>query len=237
MSKFSAVAVVVLLSQTAFAQMDAVHFQNIVSNINSSSAGYSAGFKGRYNADGEIKGNVYLDSSFRKTNIYLYKTDATLNSPSRYNLLHNEFEVETTAGVRSLSGAVVKQFILVKGNDSTKFLNGKDFSVEGAPLEGFVGILADGEARLAKQIKIEIVKPSYNPSLEVGDRNTHVLQKPVFYIQKGEKELVRIKNAKSLSDSFGNKKDQVSKYIKQNKLDLKEEVDLVQVFNYYNSLQ
>jgi hypothetical protein len=237
MSKLSVVVVVMLVSQTAFAQMDAVRFQNIVSNINGGSAGYSAGFKGRYNADGEIKGNVYLDSSFRKTNIYLYKTDATLNSPSRYNLLHNEFEVETTAGVRSLTGAVVRQFILVKGNDSTRFVNGKDFLVDGAPLEGFVGILAEGEATLAKQIKVEIIKPSYNPSFEVGDRNTHLLQKPVFYVAKGEKELVRIKNAKSLVESFGDKKDIVSKYIKQNKLDMKEEADLVMTFNYYNSLQ
>jgi hypothetical protein len=238
MNKICVVVVLSVVAHTVAAQVDAVRFQNIVSNMNSGSAGYSAGFKGRYNADGEIKGNIYLDSAFRETDIHLYKTDATLESPSRYNLLHNEFEVETTAGLRSLSGSVVEYFKTGSTlGDSTKYVNGKDYKLDGVILEGFLAVLADGEARLYKQIKIEIVKPSYNPNFEVGDRNTNIVQKPIYYAATNGNDLVRIRNFKNLSETFGKQKEVVSRFIKDNKKDLKNEQDLASVFNYYNSLQ
>lgn len=228
--------ILLIIGVQAFAQVDANRFTNIVESVSSGSAAYGSGFKGRFNIDSQIKGTPYLDSTFRPTNFTFVKGTATLQAPSRLDLYRNEVEVQTTAGIRVIANNLIKSYTTFEKGDSVLYVNAANYKFEGTELIGFVKVLSNGKLQLLEMYKLEIIKPSYNPSLEVGDRNSHLVKKSSLLYSKDGKELVKVKGKKDVLPLFESQKEKMDAYIKANKLDLKDQEDLKNAFDYYNSL-
>lgn len=234
--KSGLVLVLLVCSLQSFAQVDVGRFQSITQSVSSGSAAYGSGFQGRYTLNGQVIGDPYLDSTFLDTNFQLINRAATIKSPARYDILNNELEVKTTAGVRVLNPSIVESYSTAgKVEDSIYYVSAMKYKYEGAPLIGFFQVLSGGEIQLLKYVRIEITKPTYNASLDVGDKNAYVIQKAtLYYSQNGD--LHKVKGKKEILQLFGVKKDQVVSFAESNKFDWKKEKDLAQIFKYYNQL-
>jgi hypothetical protein len=234
MRYFLTVAVLVVSVQ-AYSQVDANRFSNIVESVGSGSAAYGSGFKGRFNIDSRVKGTPYLDTNFVQTRFHFVKSTAKLEAPSRLDLYRNEVEVQTTAGIRVINSNLIDSYkCAVKGGDSIKYVNASGYKFEGTELIGFMKVISDGKAQLLESYKLDIIKPTYNASLEVGDRNSHLVKKTSLMFSK-DKELFKV-SKKELQALFAPQKEKMDAYIKANKLDLKDEKDLKLAFDYFNSL-
>lgn len=102
---------------------------------------------------------------------------------------------------------------------------------------GFYEVLTEeNDNRLVCHRELEVVKPSYNETLDIGDRDsTYLTNKDylVFYNQKAYK-LGNFKS-KTLSQ-FDEKEGDLKAYIKKEKLKFKEEEDLIRFAKYLWSL-
>ena len=227
-------AALTFVSFGAFSQVDANRFTNIVESVGSGSAAYGSGFKGRFNIDSRIKGTPYLDSNFVATSFKFVKSSAKLEAPSRYDLYANEIEVQTTAGIRVINNKMVDSYKCAVGKDSVLYVNASNYKFEGTELIGFLKVISDGKVQLLESYKLEIIKPTYNASLEVGDRNSHLVKKSALMYSNGG-ELFKV-SKKGIQTLFAPQKEKMDAYIKANKLDVKDEKDLKLAFDYFNSL-
>jgi hypothetical protein len=233
---FSFLFVVVLIN-SVFSQVEVNRLTNIVQSLSGGSAGYASGFKGTYNVRSTVKGDPYLDTAFRSCNFKLYKTEERISTPSRYDVLNNELEIKTTGGIMTLPTKLVERYSFKgKQKDSVFFVNAAAYKFEDTPFDGFLQQLVDGEFQLLKLIRAEIVKPSYNPSLEVGDRDAYIVKKETLYYSLPDKMISKIKGKSEMLSLFGGKKELMKSFISSNRLGFKNEDDLIKIFDYFNNL-
>jgi hypothetical protein len=230
-----ALCLVFVSATISYSQVDVNRFTNIVQSLSSGSAAYGAGFQGRYNNTMEVIGDVYLDSAFRNTAFIMKGNAPRLETPSRYDILNREFEVKTTGGVRVLNGEMVNYFKLLRNNDSVSYVNASNYKLDGSALLGFLEILSPGKIQLLIFSKLDIIKPSYNPSLEVGDKNSYVKRKETIYYSRNS-ELFKMGGKKEILGLFGEEKSKVEAYVESNNLNYKKTESLKKIFDFYNSL-
>ncbi len=229
---------VVVSIDSCFSQVEVNRLTNLVQSVSSGSAAYGSGFKGIYNVRSSIKGDPYLDTAFRVSNFRFYKTTEQIKTPSRYDVLNNELEIKTTAGVMVLPTKLVADFAVYKNQrDSICFVNSAAYKFEEAPFEGFLQLVCDGEIQLLKLTRAEIVKPSYNPSLEVGDRDAYIVKKVTLYYSLTDKKISKIKGKSEMLSLFGERKELLKSFMTSNRLGFKNEDDLIKIFSLYNSLK
>lgn len=223
----------------AVAQVDANRFTNIVQSVSSGSAAYGSGFKGRFETNGRVIGDQYLDSVFANSKLKLFKANERIDCPLRYDLINDELEIKTTAGIKVIKNSIVEYFVsLGRDNDSLLFVNSSNYKYteDMAPLVGFYQVMNSGNFELLKYSRIEITKPSYNASLEVGDRNAYLVKKVSFY-GAFKMQVFKFKSKKDLMKFIDEpNRLKVESFVKENKTDFKKESDLLDLFHFLNQL-
>lgn len=182
-------------------------------------------------------GDVYLTKNFNISVFQLYEKDQLVEGFfSKLDLKNNEFDVKTKSGIKALDGNIVKSFIY---DDSVtrirhSFVNAKEWKTnEGANLLGFFEILSEGKITLAGYTELEFIKANYNAAKHVGSKdNKYVKNSKYFYVIN--QVATPLPKRKSLFDIFGERKDELQKYSEDNSLNLKNTLDLIRLFNYYN---
>ncbi len=188
---------------------------------------------------GGVVGDVYLTTYWNVCNILLYENDRLLEGMIyRYDIQRDEIELSFSNGVmRALDGSKVRSLVW---NDSITglpryFVNAKGYKENGVSLRGFFEVHADGKVPLLSMTSLEILKPDFNPALNVGSRDAKILKKKTYFYAMGQ-EVFRIKSKKNLDVAFADKKDTMAKYFKQNTVQIKNEPSLRKTFEYYNAL-
>lgn len=232
--KLSVLLVVYVLFQgVVYSQVELNRFTNIVQSVSSGSAAYGAGFQGRYNNNMEVVGDVYLDSAFLNTSFKMKGKAPALATPARYDILNHEFEVKTTGGTKILAGDFVSTFRQLKNGDSVTFINSSNYKFEETALVGFFEVLSEGSIQLLNSTKLNIIKPTYNASLDVGDKNAYVKRKETLYYSI-QGEVFRMGGKKEMLKLFGDDAKKIESYIDSGKLNAKNTADLQKIFNFYN---
>lgn len=187
----------------------------------------------------ELKGDFYLTRKFKMTSFFMKDGKAMDDMKAKYNIQSNLFVIEIESGeFRSMPGVVVERF---EFNDA---LTGKKVYVNinkypRNPLEyiGFYELLYDNDkVKLFSKTDTEIMKPTYNLALDIGERAPKVTYRTKFYLYDNE-EIKVLKNfGKKSLEHFGSKKADVKKFIKAQKASFKKRADLIKVIDYYTSL-
>jgi hypothetical protein len=96
--------------------------------------------------------------------------------------------------------------------------------------------LTEGKTELLKKVKVVLIKSNYNATLDVGSKTDKKMLKYELCFFDGKK-LIKFKKSKGgVLEVLIGKKTEIKEFIKSNKLSIKKEADLVQIFNYYNSI-
>ncbi|MRS62136.1 hypothetical protein [Larkinella terrae] len=194
---------------------------------------------------GSILGYPYLDTAFAKTTVIFYQNIAKPgnkpvleipDTPVRYNITANNLEFLVDAKtVKAISGERAKQFSMERNGQKTNFVNATEVGAP-ADVRGFFEQLNDGKLKLLIRHQIYVKKPTYNPALSVGSKDTELIKEAIWYTSDG-KNLVKFSpGRKGLLAVMQDKEDQISAYLKEKKPDLKNRAALTDVFTYYNSL-
>ena len=152
----------------------------------------------------------------------------------RYNIYFDELEFKTQKGVRAIEASKVQSFVM-KDSAELKFINAKEYQLEGTPLTGLLLMLQDGPVQVFRKYSIDVKAPDYHPALNAGSRDTRLNKRSeLLYAKDGQ--IFVFKNKKKLMPFFGDKTEKVEQFIKNNKIYVNDERTLIAVIQYYSTL-
>lgn len=186
---------------------------------------------------GRLLGDYYLDPKWNKGSIMIYGSDKILDGYFvKYDIEGNSLEVLVGNIIKLISINRIQSLIWHDSLTSVPraFVNGKNYSENGVPLTGLIEVLEDGQIPLVKRTFIWIKQPDYVIAFDVGSKDAKIYKREHLYYLDGN-QLIPIKNKKTLLIAFKESGEEMERYIKLNKLNIKDERGLRALFKHYNA--
>ena len=183
--------------------------------------------------ESKVKGSPYLYDDWVSGKIVFDNGDEMENLQLNFDLHSNLLEIKMDQVVKvALPKQVRSVSIFHQPEESSRFIPVAEFRTEeGEAAEGFAQVLYDGKIKLVKKNLIEIHKPTYRPSHDVGSLDYTIRKKEKLYLL----EEGILKEVKRKSD-FGKWSKKMKAYARENNLRFRNEEDLVQLVRHYDSL-
>lgn len=186
-------------------------------------------------ARGEIEsyeGSPYMNEEFKKATVISSEDMVFEKVPIRYNVYYDLFEVQLEEGIYNLRrGGIVSQVNL---EDHRFIYSTYDYlSSEG---EGYLELVMEGEYTLYKQHQVVFKEAEPAQPYQEAKPAKFEERDPLFYIAHGDKQPVFIRNRRSLLDIAGKKGKTLKDFIKDERLKIRNEEDMVRAVEYLNSL-
>jgi len=170
-----------------------------------------------------LKGNPYLSNEWQK-GILIDKLDRVFEVEARYEVLHDEIQLLVDSEVKIVNAQSIQGCKI-----GDKVFLASEFMVEGQEQFGYLELLSEGDICLLKR---------YDATSKMkGDDKWVIPEDSKFFYEKSG-DLTRELDLKrrTLLGIFAEKEESIKSYIKDNDLDYGKEPDLIQLFNYYNSI-
>lgn len=172
-----------------------------------------------------VKGSPYLYEDWEKGDVTLASGRKFESIDLMYDLIANQVIFKDSDGESKLFSQPIKTFNIVKSSEIHSFERGMD----GA----FYEKLVTGNTTLWKRIAKSIIdeKPYGSATLQ---RN---ILTNIYYYTGEIAQPVKFKtDKKSVLALLINKNNELEEFIKNDKINTRNEVDLIRLFQYYNSL-
>lgn len=182
-----------------------------------------------------IKDEAYANPNFLEGNIYQEDHLMKASVPMRYNAFADEIEIKKNATDEDYGALIKDPDIFVKiGKEVYVFVPFEGSNEKG----GYFSVLSDGktydlykkttsifrEAKKAKTTYERDTPPSFSKSVKY-----YLVQDGTFLeMPSGKSKVIKM---------MDQKKNEIKSYIKQNKLDIDKEADLIKLVSYFDSLQ
>lgn len=183
----------------------------------------------------EAKGDVYLNNDWTLADITLVNAETVLTGYFvRVDLSTNDLELNVKDQVKILVASKVQSFVLNNASSGrVKYINGQYYSFNGVKTNGFLRVIEDGEWKLLEKTSLKLVKANYVASLDAGVREDRLVKEKIYYLTKEDKLYEVRSSVKKFANQFGDKSNDLEKYIKANKLNLKQEGDLRKLLEFF----
>ncbi len=182
-----------------------------------------------------VEGSMFLYDDFRPGNLIIKGDTLIEGIKFRYNIYSKQMEMvvnnDTLALIRPEKVKNIyfdrKSFIYTAYEEKNKI-----------ELDYFQ-VLSEGKSNLLLHYKVIFI-PKNPPATpySTGNPNDQLEQSKNYFYQKGDKPAILLsKKSKNILESLSDKKTEVDKYIKEKDLKATNEKDMVEIFQYYNSLK
>ena len=191
-------------------------------------------FDNRYEG---TKGTPYVFEAWAPGEIFLKSKKKVLVKEMNYNCYDNELVYldPATKAIRLINRYTVDLFYIINGSDTLLFVpiepeNDGEFL--------FAQVLYNGGSMVYKRYEKEFVRANYEGGYSADRKYDEFADKSSLYIsrQNDEKYYQVKKSKKQILEAFPGVEDEISSYIKSEKLDLKDEEDVVKLLKHYDSL-
>lgn len=183
----------------------------------------------------DIKGSAYSTSDWAKATVIMDDKTTYTNLKAKYSEYEDKLAVEGKDGQIMEFNNKVNDFTLSfteSGKDMlSHYRNG--FKVEGYGPKDFFEILADGKTQLLKKVIKKVqTKTEYGA---VSSNRSFVATTRYFVVGPEESTLIK-KDTKSVLSALNSKKAEAESYIKDQKLNLGKQEDIVKLITWYNTV-
>ncbi|MBL7851342.1 MAG: hypothetical protein JNN04_10605 [Cyclobacteriaceae bacterium] len=186
----------------------------------------------------EVEGDSYLWKNWSPGSLTLYRENKTYEiSGLKYDVLNFGLDIYFESDkIKSLDGNLVQSF---EYKDSVtqiphRFVNGKNFTRDGAPVRGFLEVLCWGKVDVYAFTEATLLKPNYNVAIGSGSKNYQIYKKRVLLYSTATE--LRSLSRKELETLWSERADEMKKFQKINKLNPSRERDLMLMVDYFNTL-
>ncbi|QSE96033.1 hypothetical protein [Fulvivirga lutea] len=186
----------------------------------------------------KLEGTFYLNEDWVEGDLWLKNQKVLRGFPLKYDLKNQLLEIKTEYGIKVCQLPLIEKFVIKQPlKDSihyynTSVVNNITFDVP----KGICEILVNDKVKVIKYQYMEIKEATYNVALSAGERNDKVLKKDKHYVIVRD-QVFELKNKVKKNDEvFGQKTSEVEAFAKKNNLKLKDDAEIIKVFEYYNSL-
>jgi len=180
----------------------------------------------------DVEGTALMYDDWQQAAVFLSNGKQGTVLDVNYDLLNNFVPVFYDQEEYSINGIAIDSLVIKQKNEVL---------VSGKVLKGFAGdqlllrVYNGSDYALYRKTIVDVIKPNYNELLNVGSRN--------FKIDKSYKYVLHAKSDQKYYD-FNNKKDlkvlpnyaQLTSFLKQSKVGMKLESDLVSIAEAYQQL-
>lgn len=241
----------ILLSLCFTASFASAQMSNVSDRFNgfggNMKVGISTIINGFDNEPVEVIGNGYLDTAFCVGEVIFYQErrpnakpyEAAHDVNIRLDIHRNELDVRLSSGIYSAPGNTIEEFRFKdKLNRQHIFRNINELSPIEGRNSGFYEILSDGKNyKLVRAHKVKVAVPNFNPILNTGSKD-YVFEhdKPLYYIADGISGTFKPKTNFVTTEVCRGHTKPIEDFIKDNKINLKKESDVVLLFSYLNTL-
>ena len=186
-----------------------------------------------------LEGSFFINDNWYVGDVKLYDGRELENVPLKYNLrddfLHILDNYNEVAGVIKLAKIATFEWFNMEEKKNKRYVNCLDYKVNDTHLTGVAEILIEGKADLLIYKELDLLKGNYSLIHDAGQKNDEYVINDHYYICIDE-TMHHIKNKKSLLGIFESHQEKMDQFIKANHLRAKNENDLQEIVNYYNSL-
>lgn len=173
---------------------------------------------------------MYLDENWQEGEALLLD-GSEMKGNFRYNIYKQKMEAISEEDTFAFAKPCELEYISI---GDSRFIYATFIRPEGEVSNTWFEVLCEGECTLLlrRYIKFRVTDGDDDPS----DDQLYRLE--AYYTKKGDGELERLLvSKKELLEIMNDHESQISSYIKQNKIKVKEREDLMRLFAYYNSLE
>ncbi|MFO7671080.1 MAG: hypothetical protein R6W31_15590 [Bacteroidales bacterium] len=191
-------------------------------------------FDNRYEG---VKGSPYVFETWYPGEVFLNSKKKVAISQMNYNCFENEIAYKEPASevIRLLNRYTVDFFQINVSGESLTFVPVK-LGEDAEPV--FVRILYDAASKVYKVHQKEFLKANYEGGYSADRKYDEFVDKyDILFMKQGENTLYKAKNSKKYMISlFPEKENEISSFIKEEKLDLKQDESIVKLMVYFDSL-
>ena len=189
---------------------------------------------GRDIPPGDVKGSHYLNEDWYQGTAYCTKDRIVRDLSLKYNLQSKELEVYEDK-IKLLPSQMVDSFKWYDRNKQrmVNFINSSRYSFEDSQLIGYLEVVVNGRMKLVKRQVLKMRPPTYVRGLDVGDRNAKLYTEEERYIVK-QGELIAVQKSHAYNLQLFQDNEEVLRFIKQNKLRLNKNSNLIEAVNFSN---
>lgn len=237
----------------ALGQSDSEMMQNLRDDFNYGEfkPGSNHVYYGVKQKSGRVAGDIYLDKEWRKGITVFYSDvvkrydpqapDSIAGYDIRVDISNHYVEYNMKEGVKAVEENTVKRLYLASpdGKSLVKLVNTREYGNTAPDLKGFVELISSGpKLTVVKYVRLAIKEPTYNVALDVGEKDAKIYKKTEYYYlqRKGSKQvMVKFKpGKKTVMELMRDKRAKMEKFIDEGNLNLRQEADMREAFNYYN---
>lgn len=219
-------ALIVLLSLKSFAQNAQT---NQFGNSNFVSKNYF------HNNTKNLNGEFFLNENFKTANLLLKNPDGQSKQLyMRYFVYGQQMHILTEKG----DTAILKPSLIKSVNINCQKFIYTTYQLNSGVKNSYFEELSHGKLKLLKRYQCKFLQNNIKTtsSYKEADPDTYKIYSK-YYVQSKDFPalLIHVRKSKVLK-LLEDKKADIIKYIKKNKLKIKKEQDLKKIFNYYNSI-
>ena len=180
-------------------------------------------------------GSYYLNDNWLIGSIKLTSGEDISDYPLKLDLENNYVEIKTDKGIKILQGRRVKNFSWFDGVSTREFININEVDSKEAHSDGFLQILETGDDwSLYKKYSTKLVEGNYIAALDAGNPNNKIVKNEDYLLSNTEQVFELPKSKKKFASLFAGKEEEVLDYIKENRINLKDEKDLIKLIEFVN---
>lgn len=191
-------------------------------------------FDNRYEG---VKGTPYVFETWYPGEVFLNNKKKVAISQLNYNCFENEIAYKEPGSevIRLVNRYTVDFFQINVSGQSLTFVPVK-LGEDAEPV--FVRILYDAASKVYKVHQKEFLKANYEGGYSADRKFDEFVDKyDILFMKQGENTLYKAKNSKKYMISlFPEKENEISSFIKEEKLDLKQDESIVKLMVYFDSL-
>jgi hypothetical protein len=179
-----------------------------------------------------LKGDPFLVESFQKGFLIIDGNIKIKDVLLRYNIYHQRMEMLKDTTVYVISSPDRIELLDISGKEFVY----SPFKDEKVITRGYFEVLSSGTYMLLKRYICRLEEGYYNVQLSAGDRSYKYVKFDNYFSAKSDTPAAKLKTStKGISIALESKNGNIERYIKENKLNMKHEEDLIKVFSYKNS--
>ena len=215
---FTLVGSLPLIAQSGNQFINEVYFQNSINSKHVVNTDYS-----------DMDGTPYFTKDFIESLVYFTK-DSIYKIPLRYNIFEQTMEYMNGNTVYAISNPEVFKKVEM-GNQTFVYF----YDRENPKKNSYYELLVDGKSKLLIRREISY-REAVPPKAMQDAKPPRFFSRPDEYYIVDSDMPVQIKNKKSFAKIYTDKKAEIAKFIKKERISPKKEKALIKLVNYYNSL-
>ena len=187
-----------------------------------------------------IDGSIYFQDKWARTSLKMPSGKHIEDVMALYNLKAQSLVVSVgNESVGELSSYFIASFDMLRAPgiysliDTLKFVNMSSYASDVAAEDGFYQILYEGDYTLLAKHDVEILRPSYSPTINMG-KFDYTATKSIKYLMLHDYKLVEIPKSKSKVAKEMKKYGRFVSLVKKHKPNLKKEEELISMFKLLN---